>query len=977
MISDPARTTDTPVALPDAPCLTVSALRAHILDSEGECLEMSLKLAGGYMKGKAAIVCHAPFTRARIGAENFLSYDALELFAFVHPAQFCTPTTRGLAKTLGLSVPAQAEDMPLALYECAQALLADLPKLPNRDRLLSIAEVMGLNGKGWPWTPFVFQALGEVYDPERPLDARKALNVWDKLPEWAEEAPPAPPAHHPVTGEEARERLKSLLGDASEERPQQKDYASAMTAMFRPVDISYPSHSTPPSNSPPEEGGEYECNSSPLAKGGGQEGGHETKGGYDKGQASPHTVLAEAGTGTGKTLGYLAPASVWAEKNEGSVWISTYTKNLQRQIESELDRLYPERDIKNVRSAIRKGRENYLCLLNFEESAAASGLARYPYQAVAAGLMTRWVQASPDGDLTGGSFPGWLPGLLGRAQTVGLSDRRGECIYGACDHYHRCFVERSIRKSQRAQIVVANHALVMISAATSGPESNLPKRIVFDEGHHLFDAADSAFAAHLTAKETQELRRWLMGAEGARRSRARGLRKRIEGLIEDDPQAEAMLGRIEIAAQGLTGQGWSKRIKSGLPSGPAEKFLYAVYLQVHARADGQDTPYSLETDTFPLTDSVAESAVLLKKALRDVEQPIKLLVKKLRAQLEDDTGDLEEDTRKRIDYVCTALGLRQLTLQAWIRMLETLSVVPAQAGESWEGENSQESFIDWMEIERVDGQAIDVGLYRHYVDPMAPFAASLRPHVHGVTVTSATLRDNTGDEEQDWNAARERTGADYLTHAPVLFETPSPFDYAKNAKVIVITDVNRNDLAQVASAYRALFLAAQGGALGLFTAIQRLRAVHEKIQGPLEAAGIPLYAQHADDINAGTLVDMFREDTHACLLGTDAVRDGVDVPGESLRLLVYDRVPWPRPTILHKARRKRFGDRQYDEMITRLRLKQAFGRLIRGANDSGVFVMMDAGLPSRLLGAFPEGVAVERSGLSDAIKSVESFSAKK
>src|SRR5690606_424041 len=104
-------------------------------------------------------------------------------------------------------------------------------------------------------------------------------------------------------------------------------------------------------------------------------------------------------------------------------------------------------------------------------------------------------------------------------------------------------------------------------------------------------------------------------------------------------------------------------------------------------------------------------------------------------------------------------------------------------------------------------------------------------------------------------------------------------------------------------AYRALFEASGGGALGLFTAISRLRAVHEKISLPLEEAGLPLYSQHVDDIDAGTLVDMFRDDIHACLLGTDAIRDGVDVPGESLRLIVFDRVPWPRPTILHKARR--------------------------------------------------------------------------
>src|SRR5690606_4132209 len=115
---------------------------------------------------------------------------------------------------------------------------------------------------------------------------------------------------------------------------------------------------------------------------------------------APHVVLAEAGTGIGKTLGYLAPASVWAEKNKGAVWISTFTKNLQRQIDQELDKLYPNPEIKDAHIAVRKGRENYLCLLNLEETATGAVLAKHPNQAIAAGLMARWTAATKDGDLT-------------------------------------------------------------------------------------------------------------------------------------------------------------------------------------------------------------------------------------------------------------------------------------------------------------------------------------------------------------------------------------------------------------------------------------------------------------------------------------------------------------------------------------------------------------------------------------------------
>ena len=99
-----------------------------------------------------------------------------------------------------------------------------------------------------------------------------------------------------------------------------------------------------------------------------------------------------------------------------------------------------------------------------------------------------------------------------------------------------------------------------------------------------------------------------------------------------------------------------------------------------------------------------------------------------------------------------------------------------------------------------------------------------------------------------------------------------------------MTDVPRDDIGQVAAAYAALFVASRGGALGLFTAIARLRAVHQRIAPALEARGLLLLAQHVEAMSTATLVDIFRAEEDSCLLGTDAVRDGVDVPGRSLRL---------------------------------------------------------------------------------------------
>jgi ATP-dependent DNA helicase DinG len=960
------------VLLPKIPAIYVSAREGYVLNEDGELKCLAHEGIRRLLHTKPALVCHAPYTCGKLGIDSMMAYDLLELFAFIHPATFAVPTPAGLAKALGISAPQSAEDYPFTLMEAAGALLSDLrqDKWQGRADPLKIAGVMAQNGLGWRWTPYVFAAFGKKFDEKEIYVGKADLNVWKNLPEWSEEAPPPPASHFPVTGEEAREKLEQVLGPGAEKRSAQMDYAGVVAGMFLPA-------SHPPSLPSPLERGEGE-EVLPLYKGGGFRWGVE--------DVHPNAILIEAGTGVGKTLGYLSPSSVWAEKNQGTVWISTYTKNLQRQINQELDRLYPNEDMKEAKVAVRKGRENYFCLLNFEEVAAGAALAKQANTAIAAGLMARWAAATKDGDLSGGDFPGWLPGLLGQQNTIGLADRRGECIYSACDHYHRCFVERSVRRARYARLVIANHALVMIQTADSDTDSDLPRHYVFDEGHHLFDAADSAYAGHLTARESYDLRRWLRGSEGGKKSRARGLKRRAEDLAAGDDTLQKTLQDIYDAARCLTSDGWTMRLKDGQPSGECEQFLLAVYHQVLARADGRDGPYSLETDTHPIDDNVKEAAVKLHNALERLLTPLNRLANGLRKKLNDQADTLDADTRRRIDAVVNSMALRTRNISGWIGMLESLAVSPAppfippqaggRASQNAEprGENSTKTFfIDWMGIERIDRRAVDIGLYRHWLDPMVPFAASLRPHAHGVTVTSATLRDGTEDEGENWQVARDISGFTYLTPTIHQHQFESPFDYPERTKIFIVNDVRKDDLDQVASAYRALFEASGGGALGLFTAISRLRAVHHKIAPKLEERGLHLYAQHVDAIDNGTLVDIFRDDINACLLGTDAVRDGVDVPGDSLRLIVFDRVPWPRPTILHRARKEAFGGKKYDDRIARLKLKQAFGRLIRRADDRGVFVMLDSMLPSRLLGAFPQGVEIHKCGLAESVANIKKF----
>jgi ATP-dependent DNA helicase DinG len=216
----------------------------------------------------------------------------------------------------------------------------------------------------------------------RPPGAQRTLALLAPA-DWEEaaERPPARPIR--ISPDDALDRLQHLTGRGAEAREGQKLYAQAAAAAFAPRAA----------------------------------------------EREPHLLLAEAGTGIGKTLGYLAPASLWAEQAQGPVWVSTYTKALQRQLTREGERLFPDPAERSAKMVVRKGRENYLCLLNLEDALQGGFAGR---AAILAHLVARWAAYSRDGDMVGGDLPGWLPSLFRRAGATALTDRRGECVYAGC-----------------------------------------------------------------------------------------------------------------------------------------------------------------------------------------------------------------------------------------------------------------------------------------------------------------------------------------------------------------------------------------------------------------------------------------------------------------------------------------------------------------------------------------------------------------
>ena len=244
-------------------------------------------------------------------------------------------------------------------------------------------------------------------------------------------------------------------------------------------------------------------------------------------------------------------------------------------------------------------------------------------------------------------------------------------------------MEKAIRASRKADIVIANHALVLTQAAFDGArtargkkadvESASLKRVVFDEGHHLFDAADSAFSACLSGQETAELRRWIRGPEGRRRGRG-STSAWATSCRKTRPPTPALTSVIHAAAA-LPGEGWSGRISplpdmdgydiAPTPHGPVEAFLAALLAQLRARADPK-TDGGMECAARPTIDPVKAAAVGAARALQAVEAPLLALSRALEDLLDDEADELATGDRARIEGALR--GLRSSRADAAARL---------------------------------------------------------------------------------------------------------------------------------------------------------------------------------------------------------------------------------------------------------------------------------------------------------------------
>ena len=644
--------------------------------------------------------------------------------------------------------------------------------------------------------------------------------------------------------------------------------------------------------------------------------------------------LLEAGTGVGKSMGYLVPALRWAAANGERTVVSTATIALQEQlVGKDLPFLADALTDQKVRFALLKGWRNYLCLARLA-TADAGGAALFE-----AGMRAEfdtiraWAERTSDGSVADLPTPP-------RAEVWDeVAAEHDVCTRTRCAHFDDCFLFKARRAAAEADVIVVNHHLLLSDVAVRRTTGNwedaavLPayKRLVVDEGHHLEDAA----AAHLGVSVT---RRTLQRAFERLDRKGKGL---LAALVAKLAERTDLLSTasLDLVQARLVPAAHAARDQSDL-----------VFDLLLAWCERLGHPVVRLTEAFA-RDLVWEGG--LGTALDGLLGEVELLHDGLRLVRER----LETDER-RLEALAPLLG----EVRAVARRLQAAgdglrrALRPADA---------REETVRWVELR---GKERNVVVSCVPLDLAPVLREDLFKRVETAVITSATLAAASREPAAGGYAPRAhdvaapnargfaflagRLGLTAPDFAPRTAALPSPFDYPRQALLVVPSDTpapNADAGAHLLAVVRHALdvcAASDGGAFVLFTSHKDVKAAAAELRARGADRRWPLLV-HGED-GRDNLLRRFRESGRAVLLGTASFWEGVDVPGDALRALVITKLPFrvpgePMTAAQCEAIERRGGDSFRDYMLPHaaLRLKQGFGRLVRTAADRGVVVLSD------------------------------------
>lgn len=609
-------------------------------------------------------------------------------------------------------------------------------------------------------------------------------------------------------------------------------------------------------------------------------------------------VAAEAGTGVGKSFAYLIPAMLWAHQNQERVVVSTATINLQQQLLEKDIPLVKKLLGKDIKAVLVKGRGNYVCLKRLNEAWEEESLFRDKDDELH--QLKEWAYNSKDGSRSDLSFqPQW-------ENWTKINSEADLCSGIRCSHYEHCFVMLARKEAASASLLVTNHHLLFadLSLRLNGfgfeAFAVLPpfQRIIFDEAHNIEKAATSFFSRNYSRF---------------------ALLRHMNRIYRNGRGGEKGLLKI-----------WERRV-SFTDEGNQ---IPGLIREILGQADTLDT---LVMDFNPFQGSMAVEGPVdrnLQFGILDPMQKLQNTILKLLHAMSDLMKRLPEGCEEE-DFVIEWNQLRS--------RLEGL----AQFFQDYQDYQKKQDEIFWLEKK---GNRKGQEYLQFYITPL-DIAPLMKEAVFdpfpSVISTSATL-----SVAGNFNYWLKRSGASLCDEDRLALQSfPSPFNYKDQVLLSIPKDVPfPTDQDQWMDYCLPLIMeslmVSQGKALLLFTSYHSLMRVYDYLHGPLEQQGISIYRQGEED--RSKLLERFKGNLSSVLLATDSFWEGVDVPGDSLRLVIISRLPFRVPSDpVIKARMnnlERQGGNAFRDMSLPdaiMRFKQGFGRLMRAHSDGGVVLVLD------------------------------------
>lgn len=634
--------------------------------------------------------------------------------------------------------------------------------------------------------------------------------------------------------------------------------------------------------------------------------------------------VIEAGTGTGKSLAYLIPAALWAVRNNQKVVISTNTINLQEQLVKKDIPFLQRHSAAEFTACLVKGRGNYLCLRKLEaaniEPALFPDSASHELQA-----MISWRESTRTGCLSDITFQ------PSRELWDELRCEPDQCLRSKCPEYSACFFYKARRDAGSADILVANHALLLADIALrreSGYDSPaiLPQfsRLVIDEAHHLEEAATGALSAKVS-RNGLILQLARLVPSGSRAGILSIINSQVTRLLPDEYEGlyQELSAVIESALLPQTQE---------LSSVIDREFDWLGHVLTNELMEGDDQR-SGEIKRR-IKDKTRETPFW-----HDLNIRIDQLVEKLLelaaglGALDRAAAKLPENVRQAVDgYLTDAFGIG-MRLGAAAKELR------------WFCANDDDS-CRWLESRRTT-RGLHTSICVSPLDVAETIKVSLLDPIPTVILTSATLTVG-----GSFSYMRRRNGLDLL-EAERLQELAlhSPFDYSSQALIAVPTDLPDPTSNGFQSPFSEAVLRAvtisDGGAFVLFTSFEHLKKTYSFLKPRMEKIGLTVMRQ-GESGTRHQLLARFRKERNAVLFGTDSFWEGVDVKGDALRIVIIARLPFHVPSEpVQQARTERIsalgGDPFRELSIPQavLKLRQGFGRLIRSRDDHGAVLILD------------------------------------